>query len=131
MNSCKIYYFCFKIRLLFYHRPKIMDETPDWINNEFLEKALNSQEECSLKVVSSVITKATAPGDNYGSDIYRAIVQISKNGLREKKSLILKAELTNTELKKVRMALYSDKVSLCFHDCRNCCSDMSYGQFYH
>ncbi|KAJ9582756.1 hypothetical protein L9F63_022901 [Diploptera punctata] len=78
---------------------------PDWLNNEFLEKALNSSNESNLKVISSEITNATAPGDNYGSHIYRATINISRNGLQEKLSVIIKAEVFNPELKKVMSEL--------------------------
>ncbi|KAJ9578891.1 hypothetical protein L9F63_004905 [Diploptera punctata] len=78
-----------------------MCSAPTWLNNQFLEEALNSKDENNVRVLTSEITRATAPGDNYGSDMYRAAISISKNGAQEKKSLIVKAELTSPEMRKI------------------------------
>ncbi|PSN54120.1 hypothetical protein C0J52_09452 [Blattella germanica] len=62
--------------------------------------AEESQGEDKIAVESSEIKMATAPGDNYASYMYRASVQVLKNGEKEKISLIIKAELENKEMAK-------------------------------
>ena len=78
-----------------------MDDIPVWLNNQFLEKALNSEGDVECRVESSTVTRATAPGDNYGSDIYRVSLLISKNGEQENKCIIIKTEIRNEQLRKV------------------------------
>lgn len=70
-----------------------LDSMHEWLNSEFLEKALNSDEEKKLKVISSKIEKATAPGEHCASHIYRASLRISRDGIEESKSVIVKIEL--------------------------------------
>ncbi|PSN46877.1 hypothetical protein C0J52_19077, partial [Blattella germanica] len=79
----------------------IMATPPDWITDELLHKILNSKGDDKILVKSSEITAATAPGDNYASNMYRASVQITRNGQQEKISLIIKSQLVNTEMSKL------------------------------
>jgi hypothetical protein len=77
---------------------------PSWLNNAFLEKVLRSEEgDTSVTVISSEVKKATAAGDNYASEMYRATVQIKGSGSRnEERSIIIKASPANEgEMNKV------------------------------
>ncbi|PSN46873.1 hypothetical protein C0J52_19078 [Blattella germanica] len=78
-----------------------MDTRPDWITDELLGKILNAKGEGKITVQSSEVTAATKPGDNYGSNMYRASMQITRNGHHETISLVIKAELINTEISKM------------------------------
>ncbi|XP_069690934.1 uncharacterized protein [Periplaneta americana] len=65
---------------------------PEWMNNSFLEKALRSAEEDNnITVISTEVKAATAPGDNYGSDMYRAVVKFKRGTDTVEKSIIIKA----------------------------------------
>ncbi|KAJ9582749.1 hypothetical protein L9F63_022894 [Diploptera punctata] len=75
---------------------------PSWLNDEFLETALKSDDVCGdLKVTSSNIVRATAAGDNYLSLIYRATVQITTRGQSENRSLIVKCQPEGANLKEI------------------------------
>jgi hypothetical protein len=45
-----------------------------------------------VTVTASEIGRATGPGDNYASDIYRAKLQVTLEGRRSTVSLIVKAQ---------------------------------------
>ncbi|PSN54122.1 hypothetical protein C0J52_09455 [Blattella germanica] len=74
-----------------------MDVRLEWLTKEFLETILNSSAENRLRVESFVVQRASAEGDNYSSDIYRATMQILKEDQREMASLIIKVELSNNQ----------------------------------
>jgi hypothetical protein len=76
---------------------------PKWLNRSFLERALKSGADGSrVTVTSSDVERATAAGDNYGSDIYRVNVRLIRNGQPETMSLIIKSQPAKEELYKVR-----------------------------
>ncbi|PSN36163.1 hypothetical protein C0J52_17000 [Blattella germanica] len=78
------------------------DAIPTWLDDKFLENALRSAEgEPDLEVTSSDIRRATAPGDNYMSIMYRGIITVERRGQPEKKSLIIKTEHEGTEMRKL------------------------------
>ena len=81
-----------------------MAETlPSWLNNEFLEKSLNSNGKKSKTIVtSSDIKRAAAAGDHYGSEMYRAVLKTKENGKEEELSIIVKCQLRAGEISKVR-----------------------------
>jgi hypothetical protein len=54
-----------------------------------------------VTVTASEIGRATGVGDNYGSDIYRAKLQVTMEGRRSTVSLIVKAQLTEGEVSQV------------------------------
>ncbi|PSN29269.1 hypothetical protein C0J52_28191 [Blattella germanica] len=67
-------------------------EPPSWMNNEFLENALqNERNDPNIVIISSEIGAATAAGDNYGSNMYRATVKFKTNDNLEEASVIIKA----------------------------------------
>ncbi|KAJ9581051.1 hypothetical protein L9F63_023775 [Diploptera punctata] len=68
-------------------------DIPSWLNDAFLETALKSEDvHGDLKVTSCKIVRATSPGDNYLSLIYRATVQTTTRGRSESRSLIIKCQ---------------------------------------
>ncbi|KAJ9579019.1 hypothetical protein L9F63_024874 [Diploptera punctata] len=75
---------------------------PSWLNDEFLEMALRCEDvDGDLRVTSSNIVRATAPGDNYFSMIYRATVHIKTRGQSQTRSLIIKCQPEHELLKEV------------------------------
>ncbi|XP_069690920.1 uncharacterized protein [Periplaneta americana] len=67
------------------------DSFPSWMNNSFFEMALRSGENNSnITVTSTDVQRATAPGENFMSEIYRVTVQMVRGDESEKKSLIVK-----------------------------------------
>ncbi|XP_069690919.1 uncharacterized protein [Periplaneta americana] len=71
---------------------KAQNSAPTWLNNTYLQTALRSGEgDPSIEVISSEIKPATIAGDNYGSDMYRAVVKLRREGRTEEKSIIIKA----------------------------------------
>lgn len=62
-----------------------------WLKKEFVETALRSAGDHSLKVVSCDIRPATSAGDNYTSDMFRITVEVTKGGAIEVTSLVVKA----------------------------------------
>ncbi|KDR14785.1 uncharacterized protein LOC110834192 isoform X2 [Zootermopsis nevadensis] len=89
---------------------------PIWLNNSFLEKALRSADgDSSLAVISSLVTKATAAGDNFASEMYRATVQIKQKGRNEERSIIIKASPTDGgELNRIMIEanIYNHEISI-------------------
>ena len=88
-----------------------------WLNADFFENVLKS-EDCDedLKVTSCEVQRATAPGDNYLSAMYRATIQVTREGHSEKKSLIIKCLPEGEVLKEVcKICL---KFLLAFINCR-------------
>ena len=75
-------------------------DVPEWIDNNFVSKILNL-DDTEEKVKSWKIERATAPGDNYGSLIYRLTVDLMCHDKIENKCFIVKVELRNAELSKV------------------------------
>jgi hypothetical protein len=83
-------------------------DLPNWLNNSFLETALRSGEYGpNVTVTSSEVTRATAPGDNYACDIYRAKVRVTLEGRPKTLSLIVKSQSAKEEMAKV-------SISFCF-----------------
>lgn len=61
----------------------IVDDIPQWLNIDFLQKYLQKYfENQSVKVIKSDATLATAKGDNYASCIYRVKVSFNTNQVR-------------------------------------------------
>ena len=75
---------------------------PNWLNSTFFETALRSGGYGpNVTVTSSEIGRATEAGDNYATDILRAKLQVTVDGLRSTLSLIVKAQPTKEEMAKV------------------------------
>ena len=75
-----------------------------WLNSSFFETALNSGGYGpNVTVTSSEIRRATAAGENYASDIFRAKLQVTLDGRRTALSLIVKSELEKGEVAKVNI----------------------------
>ena len=81
---------------------KTDDGIPSWLNGAFLENALKS-EDCDgdLKITSYSIKRATAPGDNYLSVMYRATLHVKREGHSERISLIIKYQPDGETMKEV------------------------------
>ncbi|XP_069690891.1 uncharacterized protein [Periplaneta americana] len=76
--------------------------TPKWLNNSLLETILRSEDgESTVTIISYEISRATAAGDNYTSDIYRIVVQLRRRGQLETKYLIVKASLEKEVMSEV------------------------------
>jgi len=83
-----------------------MSETdiPNWLNSSFFETALRSAGYGpNVTVTSSEIGRTTAAGENYGSDIFRAKLQVTLDGRRSTLSLIVKSVSGKGELAKVNI----------------------------
>jgi len=83
-----------------------MSETdiPNWLNSSFFETALRSAGYGpNVTVTSSEIGRATAAGDNYASDIFRAKLQVTLDGRRSTLSLIVKSQPEKGEMAKVNI----------------------------
>ena len=63
---------------------------PRWVNKDLIENALKSAGDSIVEVVSYNVTKATAAGDNYLSDMYRVTAQVTRGSGPEVTSMIVK-----------------------------------------
>jgi hypothetical protein len=85
-----------------------MTETdiPKWLNISFFETALRSGGYGpNLTVTASEIGRPTGPGENYGSDIFRAKLQVTLEGRRSTLSLIVKSQSEKGEMAKVNILI--------------------------
>jgi len=79
-------------------------DVPNWLNSSFFETALRSAGYGpNVIVTSSEIGRATAAGDNYASDIFRAKMQVTLDGRRSTLSLIVKSVPEKSEFAKVNI----------------------------
>jgi len=79
-------------------------DIPNWLNSSFLERALRSGGYGpNVTVTSSEVGRATGAGENYGSDIYRAKLQVTVDGRRSTLSLIVKSQLEKGAMSKVNI----------------------------
>jgi len=89
-------------------------DIPKWLNSSFFETALRSAGYGpNVTVTSSEIGRATAPGENFFSDIFRAKLQVTVDSRRSTLSLILKLQLEKGELATVYI-LFSFMIHLSF-----------------
>ncbi|KAK2581489.1 hypothetical protein KPH14_005154 [Odynerus spinipes] len=83
-------------RTVYYRiRQEMAVEAPPWLNIDLVENILQkSKKNDSIRVIDIFIKPATAKGDNYTSDMYRVIVEISRRRgdrvVTEKRSFIVK-----------------------------------------
>jgi hypothetical protein len=63
---------------------------PRWLNEDFIKKALKSAGDSSVEVDSYDVTKATKPGDNYMSDMYRVTASVTRGCGPDVTSFIVK-----------------------------------------
>ncbi|PSN36168.1 hypothetical protein C0J52_16999 [Blattella germanica] len=68
--------------------PTNLDYT--WLSNTFLETVLRTGEDDSIEVHSFEVEAATAPGDNYASEMSRVRVKFNRGEQEETKSIIVK-----------------------------------------
>ena len=79
-------------------------DIPNWLNNSFFETALRSGGYGpNVTVTSSEVGRATGAGDNYGSDMFRAKLQVAVDGRRSTLSLIVKSQPEKGEMAKVNI----------------------------
>ena len=76
---------------------------PKWLTKDFIEKALKSEGESSVKVVSYNVTNATESGDNYMSEMYRVTVHVTRGSRAEVTSIIVKCSREPENLTEVRV----------------------------
>ncbi|KAJ9581045.1 hypothetical protein L9F63_023769 [Diploptera punctata] len=75
------------------------ESKPDWLNAEFFKKALRfNRKDENLEIMSCKVDRATQPGDNFASEMYRAALEVKANGEKEDVSLIIKCRLRGGEL---------------------------------
>ncbi|KAJ9580662.1 hypothetical protein L9F63_024160 [Diploptera punctata] len=75
------------------------ENTPSWINSEFLGKALRfNGKHPDIEVISYEIAPAASASDHYGSVMYRVVVITSESGKTDKMSVIVKCELQHEGL---------------------------------
>ena len=80
-------------------------DIPNWLNRSFFETALRSGGYGqNVTVTSSEIGRATNAGENYGSNILRAKLQVTLDGHRSTLSLIVKAQPAKEEMAKVNIS---------------------------
>jgi hypothetical protein len=63
---------------------------PSWLNKDFIKSTLKSAGDSSVEVVSYNVTKATAVGDNYLSDMFRVTAHVTRGSGSEVTSMIVK-----------------------------------------
>ena len=79
-------------------------DIPNWLNSSFLERALRSGGYGpNVTVTSSEVGRATGAGENYGSDMFRAKLQVTVDGRRSTLSLIVKSQVEKREVSKVNL----------------------------
>ena len=75
---------------------------PDWINSDFLQKALRTNEEYSnITVTSCKAEPAAAAGKNFSSELYRVTLETEHKGKTEQKSVIVKCAVQTGQLSEV------------------------------
>lgn len=84
---------------------KRLYEYPDWLNDEFLAKAISGSKSMnvdSIKITNFEVHSATNQGDNYGSELYRVMFSFIHNGeeLKDQK-VIVKARHDKDEVHEV------------------------------
>ena len=80
---------------------------PTWINIELLEKALKSGgQNRDLSVVSCKVEVAMPTGAHYGSELYRATLQVIEDGKPAEKSVIIKSRMREGFYSKVNYELF-------------------------
>lgn len=63
----------------------MVENTPSWLNKEFVEKVLrNSEADETIQVIDVFIAPATNKGDNYGSEMLRVNVDLAKGKAHER-----------------------------------------------
>ena len=83
-------------------------DIPNWLNSSFFETALRSAGYGpNVTVTSSEIGRATATGDNYISDIFRAKLQVTLDGRRSTLSLTVKSQPEKGEMAEVNILFCS------------------------
>ena len=79
---------------------------PAWLNKEFLQRALRTNDP-QVIVTSCDIDRATQAGDHYSSEMYRANLKTKQNG---DLSLVIKCQLRGDgQFNKVSMQYTCDK----------------------
>jgi len=79
-------------------------DIPNWLNSSFFETALRSAGYGpNVTVTSSEIGRATAAGENYAYDIFRAKLQVTLDGRRSTLSLIVMSVREKGEMAKVNI----------------------------
>jgi hypothetical protein len=79
-------------------------DIPKWLDISFFETALRSGGlGPNVRVTASEIGRATAAGENYSSDIFRAKLQVTLDGRRSTVSLIVKTQHEKGEMAKVNI----------------------------
>ena len=82
-------------------------KVPNWLNSSFFETALRSGGYGpNVTVTSSEIGRATAAGENYACDIFRAKMQVTLDGRRSTLSLIVKSVPDKREMAKVNILFW-------------------------
>jgi hypothetical protein len=82
-------------------------DIPKWLDNSFFETALRSGGYGPyVTVTASEIGRATVAGENYGSNMFRAKLQVTQDGRLSTLSLIVKLQPEKGELAKVNILIW-------------------------
>lgn len=70
-----------------------MASNTDWIDQDLIRRLLIAEhavDEGTIEILNIIVGAATKKGDNYASDMYRAVVEYKCNGIQQKCTRILK-----------------------------------------
>ena len=96
-------------------------DIPNWLNSSFFETALRSGGYGpNVTVTSSEVGRATGPGENYGSEMLRANLQVTVDGRRSTLSLIVKSIPKKGQMAKVNILFCLTLHMRDFHRILNC-----------
>jgi len=76
-------------------------EIPSWLNQELFDKAIQSHEsDPQAKVNNFDIKAATAPGENFASAVFRAVIKFTSKYSKDEKevSVIIKTQPVNVDI---------------------------------
>lgn len=75
---------------------------PDWLTDDYFLKVLKSDSQPCDKIVlyKSQVESATNKGDNYASEMFRIVLNYTRDGFSEEKRIILKKDHDNEDVNK-------------------------------
>lgn len=77
----------------------IMVPNAEWISNSLLNRILEGEDDFhqnKIRILNADIKAATNKGDNYASEMYRAVIEYEQNGERNTCNRILKVCLKSS-----------------------------------
>lgn len=76
-------------------------KVPDWLNDSYLLRVLKStcHSTDEIHLIKAHVDSATNKGDNYASEMFRIVLEFTKNGVTGEKRIILKKDHDGQEVK--------------------------------